>query len=335
MTATTHDAPPRPRSAAEPVLEIQNLECTFRTSAGTVQAVSDISFTVGRGEVLAIVGESGCGKSTTARAVIQLPPPTAGAVRFNGHDLTQASPAELRRTRPKLQMIFQDPISALNPRRKVKDIIAEGLDIAGVAEPERSERVTRVMRQVGLDPAHGDRRPREFSGGQCQRIAIARAMVMNPDLLVCDEPVASLDVSIQAQILNLLEDLRESAGVAILFISHDLAVVHNISDRIAVMYLGKIVEVGDAEKVYDAPAHPYTNILLDSAPTVGDSARETSGLELSGEVPSPLNPPSGCRFRTRCPKATSICAEVAPPLVSIDDEHEVACHHPVTAATTN
>lgn len=329
MTAMT-ETTSRDAKATEPVLEVADLVCKFETSAGTVHAVSGINFEVRRGEVLAIVGESGCGKSTTARAVIQLPPPTSGSVRFNDVDLTTASAAKLRRTRRKLQMIFQDPISALNPRRKVKDIIAEGLVIAGVPEKERVERVERAMRQVGLDPANGDRRPREFSGGQCQRIAIARAMVMNPDVLVCDEPVASLDVSIQAQILNLLEDIRETHQLSILFISHDLAVVHSISDRIAVMYLGQIVEIGDAETVYRRPAHPYTNILLDSAPTVGESSRPESGLELTGEVPSPLRPPSGCRFRTRCPKATSICAEETPELTRIDDEHEVACHHPMS-----
>src|SRR5690625_587981 len=329
MTAMT-ETTSRDAKATEPVLEVADLVCKFETSAGTVHAVSGINFEVRRGEVLAIVGESGCGKSTTARAVIQLPPPTSGSVRFNDVDLTTASAAKLRRTRRKLPLIFQDPISALNPRRKVMDIIAEEHVIAGVPEKDRVQRVERAVCQDGLDPANGDRRPRESSGGQCQRIAIARAMVMNPDVLVCDEPVASLDVSIQAQILNLLEDIRETHQLSTLFISHDLAVVHSISDRIAVMYLGQIVEIGDAETVYRRPAHPYTNILLDSAPTVGESSRPESGLELTGEVPSPLRPPSGCRFRTRCPKATSICAEETPELTRIDDEHEVACHHPMS-----
>ncbi|GGH41014.1 ABC transporter ATP-binding protein [Microbacterium album] len=319
------------------LLRVENLECVFPTSAGDVHAVSNISFEVRRGEVLALVGESGCGKSTTGRAIMQLPPPTSGSVIYDGTDLTKASGSHLRRIRRKLQIIFQDPISALNPRRKVKDIIAEGLDIAGVPKKERRERVEAAMRQVGLDIANGNRRPREFSGGQCQRIAIARAIVLNPDMLICDEPVASLDVSIQAQILNLLEEARKVYDLSLLFISHDLAVVHSISDRIAVMYLGRIVEIGDAESVYRNAAHPYTNILLDSAPALGARAREESGLELRGEIPSPLNPPSGCRFRTRCPRATSLCAEQEPPLTSIgmrdaagrETEHQVACHFPV------
>ncbi|NDK31967.1 ABC transporter ATP-binding protein [Nesterenkonia haasae] len=310
-------------------LRVVNLECTFPTRGGTVQAVSGISFEVRPGEVLALVGESGCGKSTTGKAIMQLPPPTSGSVEFEGTDLTSVTGSSLRDIRRRLQIIFQDPISALNPRRKIKDIIAEGLVIAGVPKEERQKRVEVAMRQVGLDPANGERRPREFSGGQCQRIAIARAIVVNPTMLICDEPVASLDVSIQAQILNLLEETRRTYDLSMLFISHDLAVVNSISDRVAVMYLGRIVEIGDADSVYRHAAHPYTNILLDSAPTVGDVVRPPSGLELKGEVPSPLNPPSGCRFRTRCPRATAICAEQEPVLQEVRTEHQVACHHPV------
>ncbi|MGB3438179.1 MAG: ABC transporter ATP-binding protein [Actinophytocola sp.] len=308
----------------EPLLSVRDLVKRFRVRGGTVDAVSGVSFTVDRGQTLGLVGESGCGKSTTGRAVLRLPPPDAGEVRFAGQDLAALDRAGLRATRRKLQMIFQDPRSALNPRRRVRDIVGEGLTIAGRPKDEVRALVDAALTEVGLDPARtGDRRPAEFSGGQCQRIAIARAMVVGPDLLVCDEPVASLDVSVQAQVLNLLEDMKAGHGLAMLFISHDLAVVHNVSDRIAVMYLGRIVETGDAAAVFDSPAHPYTRALLASVP---DPEAPPAEPALTGEVPSPMNPPSGCRFRTRCPLAEPVCAERVPQLREVGQDHAAACH---------
>src|SRR5699024_8372650 len=286
------------------LLRVEDLVMEFRARrGGTVHAVSGISLDVLRGETLGLVGESGCGKSTTGRAILQLPPPTSGSISFREQELTGASGKELEPVRAKLQMIFQDPVSALNPRRKVREIVAEGLIIGGMKKSEAMDRADRVLEDVGMDPTIvGDRRPHEFSGGQCQRIAIARALALEPDVLICDEPVASLDVSVQAQILNLLEDMKERYGLSLVFISHDLAVIHNVSDRIAVMYLGQIVEIGNADDVYDIPSHPYTKTLLEAVP-IPDPNVEISQTVMHGEMPSPINPPSGCRFRTRCPLA--------------------------------
>jgi peptide/nickel transport system ATP-binding protein len=316
---------------SRPLLEVEDLVQSFRVPGGTVHAVSGVTFQVRRGETLGLVGESGCGKSSVAKALVRLPAPKAGRIRFDGLELTSLSFARLRRVLPRMQIIFQDPISALNPRRRIQDVIAEGLAIQGMDAAGIADRVEQTMRQVGLDPdLVADRRPGEFSGGQCQRIAIARAMALHPDLLICDEPVSALDVSVQAQVLNLLERMRAERGLAMLFISHDLAVVRNISDHIAVMYLGKIVEMGDADDVYLEPAHPYTRALIESVP-VPDPAVALGGQTLRGELPSPLDPPSGCRFRTRCPLARPTCAEIEPPLTRIGPGRSVACHYPLVS----
>lgn len=320
------------RTDENPLLSIENLVVEFHTGRNqTVHAVTDISLDVLPGETLGLVGESGCGKSTTGKAVMQLPPPTSGRVMFDGTDLTQLEGKDLRSTRTQLQMIFQDPISSLNPRRKVEDIIAEGLDIWDVGDKaERSEKVDEMLLTVGLDPevARG-RRPHQFSGGQCQRISIARAVVTEPQLIVCDEPVSALDVSVQAQILNLLEDMKTRYGLTLIFIAHDLAVVRNISDRVAVMYLGRLCEVGDPEVVYSQPAHPYTAALLSAIPVPDPTIRPDDRTTLGGEIPSPLSPPSGCRFRTRCPRATEVCTREVPEMAEVGPGQFAACHHPL------
>jgi peptide/nickel transport system ATP-binding protein len=296
-----------------------------------VQAVSAISLDVAEGETLGLVGESGCGKSTTGRAIMQLPRPTAGRVVFEGRELTALPRSELRRVRRRLQMVFQDPISSLNPRRRVGDIVAEPLVIAGDEDAaRRRDRVREALTAVGLEPDMiWGRRRHEFSGGQCQRICIARAVVMRPRLLICDEPVSSLDVSVQAQILNLLEDMKARFGLTMVFISHDLAVVENVSDRIAVMYLGKLCEVAPAERLHRSPAHPYTASLLDSVP-VPDPTVPPRPAPVTGEPPSPLAPPPGCRFHTRCPRARARCRSEEPVVREIAAGHFAACHFPLT-----
>ncbi|HEX4833917.1 MAG TPA: oligopeptide/dipeptide ABC transporter ATP-binding protein [Trebonia sp.] len=314
---------------AAPVLEVDHLIQRFRVPGGTLEAVSDVSFTIGRGATLGLVGESGSGKSSIGRAVIQLPPPAQGAVRLDGRDLTTLSKAELRDARSGIQMIFQDPVSALNPRRRVRDIVAEGPAILGWPRERAEQRVAEILTQVGLDPAaFGDRRPHQLSGGQCQRVAIARALIVEPRMLICDEPVASLDVSVQGQILNLLEDMRGRYGLSMLFISHDLSVVHAVSDQIGVMYLGQVVEYGDADVITREPSHPYTRGLLDAVP-VPDPHAALPETRLRGEIPSPMSPPSGCRFRTRCGFAQDRCATEAPVLRPIDTGQVVACHFPL------
>ena len=317
------------RPEADIVLGVKHLVVEFTSRAATVHAVSDVSFDVVRGETLGLVGESGCGKSTTGRAVLQLPRPTSGSVQFEGRELTTMPSAELRRLRPRLQMIFQDPISSLNPRRKVFDIVAEPLAIAGIKDAVR-HRVNSMLELVGLDPDAGERRPHQFSGGQCQRISIARSLMLEPQLLVCDEPVSALDVSVQAQILNLLEDMKARYGLTMVFIAHDLAVVKNISDRVAVMYLGKLCEVASADGLYRAPLHPYTSALLASIPVPDPASRGHSAAKsLSGDLPSPLAPPSGCRFRTRCPRAADRCAAEEPVMREMSPGHFAACHFPL------
>jgi peptide/nickel transport system ATP-binding protein len=319
------------RDRSDIVLRVEDLVVTFGAVGRQVHAVSGVSFDVARGETLGLVGESGCGKSTTGRAIMQLPPPTSGSVVFNGVDLARHSGEELRRTRTKLQMIFQDPISSLNPRRKIRDIVAEGLRIWGRTSESELARVDEVLEAVGLDPvAAGDRRPHQFSGGQCQRICIARSLALDPEVLICDEPVSALDVSVQAQILNLLEAMKARYQLTMIFIAHDLAVIKNISDRVAVMYLGKLCEIGAADALFAAPAHPYTNALLASIPVPDPDAR-WSEAALSGELPSPTDPPSGCRFRTRCPRAGGVCAEQEPQLALVGGDHYVACHFPLRA----
>ena len=295
---------------------------------GKVHAVSDVSFDLVEGETLGIVGESGCGKSTTARAVIQMPKPTSGSVTFRGTELSELSREEMREVRPDLQMIFQDPISSLNPRRTVKEIIAEGLRIWGSRGTWTEDRIDELMEAVGIDPRFGERKPHQFSGGQCQRISIARALVLDPKVIICDEPVSALDVSVQAQILNLLEDMKARYGVSLMFISHDLSVVKNISDRVMVMYMGKVCEVAGADDLFARPTHPYTRALMAAIPgsrTVVDES------VLEGELPSAIDPPEGCRFNTRCPYATEVCRTVEPQIQALGGDHFVACHHPVTA----
>ncbi|MDD9369589.1 MAG: ATP-binding cassette domain-containing protein [Acidimicrobiales bacterium] len=313
------------------VLAVENLVVEFRGRRGaTVQAVSDVSFDVARGETLGLVGESGCGKSTTARAIMQSPRPTAGSVHFGGRDLSRLGNEQLRQLRPEMQMIFQDPISSLNPRRRVLDIVAEGLSIWGRGDGS-AEKVAETLRDVGIDPeSAGLRRPHEFSGGQCQRICIARALALDPTVLICDEPVSALDVSVQAQILNLLDELKSRFDLTLVFIAHDLAVVRHVSSRVAVMYLGKICEVGDPEALYANPAHPYTAALLASIPVPDPTVRPDEADLLTGELPSPVDPPSGCRFRTRCPRAQAQCATTEPQIRQVGPDQFVACHFPLT-----
>jgi len=300
---------------------------------GRAKVLHGVSIDIAPGETLGLVGESGCGKSTTGRTLVQVQPATSGAVVYQGIDLNAMKGKELRQLRTKIQMIFQDPISSLNPRRRIRDIVAEPLVIwkRGTKE-ERAAKVHEMLDAVGIDgDVAGDRLPGEFSGGQCQRISIARALMADPDLLICDEPVSALDVSVQAQILNLLADLKEQFKLTMVFIAHDLAVVKNVSDRVAVMYLGKLVEVAGSDELYRAAAHPYTEALLASIPEP-DPDHASDHKALTGELPSPLNPPSGCRFRTRCPYAQARCAEEEPLLREIAPGHQVACHFPVGPA---
>ncbi|HEY8334885.1 MAG TPA: oligopeptide/dipeptide ABC transporter ATP-binding protein [Tardiphaga sp.] len=314
------------------ILAVENLSATYRLPRGRrITAVANVSFTIYKGETLGLVGESGCGKSTVGRSIMRLPPPTGGSVVFEGRDLASLDAGELRRTRTRLHMIFQDPMSSLNPRRKVRDIVAEPMAIAGVGSAEeRGRRVRIALEAVSLDPdGVMDRRPHEFSGGQCQRIAIARALIMEPHLVVCDEPVSALDVSVRAQILNLLEDMKARYGLTLLFISHDLAVVKNISDRVAVMYLGRLCELAPSARLYEAALHPYTAALMAAIPVMDPDKRPDSSRLLVGELPSPVNPPSGCRFRTRCPRAAARCAALEPKWREAEPGHFVACHFPL------
>ncbi|MCX7851558.1 MAG: dipeptide ABC transporter ATP-binding protein [Caldilineales bacterium] len=296
-----------------------------------VKAVDGVSFTIKRGETLGLVGESGCGKSTTGRAILQLYRPTAGSVKFDGKELTTMKGEELRRQRRRMQMIFQDPYASLNPRMTVGSIIAEPLEIHKISSgKEKQERVQELLRLVGLNPYFAQRYPHEFSGGQRQRIGIARALAVNPDFIVCDEPISALDVSIQAQIVNLLQDLQQELKLTYLFIAHDLSMVRHISDRVAVMYLGKIVELTDYKTLYDEPKHPYTQALLSAVPIPDPAIEEKrQRIILQGDVPSPLNPPAGCRFHTRCPRVMDVCRHVEPEWKNVgtaDREHWVACH---------
>ena len=313
------------------LLRVEDLVVDYRTPGGTVHAVAGVSFDVLPGETLGIVGESGCGKSTTGRAVLRLDRITGGRVYFDGAAIHDTRPGVLRRLRKRMQMIFQDPSASLNPRRRVRELVVEGLAVSGAPAAERAETATRVLEQVALPPErYADALPRQLSGGQAQRVAIARALAVQPALLICDEPVASLDVSVQAQILNLIEDLKDEFSLTVVFIAHDLGVVKAISDRVMIMYLGKVCEVGTPETIYADPAHPYTRALLDSVPAA-DPANPFGGPALGGDIPSPLDPPSGCRFRTRCPRAAQRCADEEPVLTGTGTERFVACHFPLTA----
>jgi peptide/nickel transport system ATP-binding protein len=326
------------RPENEALLRVEDLVVEFPAghTGLKVHAVSGISLDIKPGETLGLVGESGCGKSTTGKAIMQLPRPKSGSVVFEGTDLTTLPGKELRKTRTRMKMIFQDPISSLNPRRKVEDIIAEGLSIWNIgSDAERDQKVDDMMLTVGLDPAlQRGRRPFQFSGGQCQRISIARAVITDPALIICDEPVSALDVSVQAQILNLLEDMKARHGLTLIFIAHDLSVVKNVSDRVIVMYLGKICEVGPPDDIFKQPAHPYTAALLAAIPVPDPEVKPQERAQVGGEVPSPVAPPSGCRFRTRCPKAQDRCAQEEPQIRELRPGQFVACHFPLAPGET-
>lgn len=317
-----------------PLLEVRNLKVHFPVKHGVfsrvnawVKAVDDVSLTVGPGETVGLVGESGCGKTTLGRAIIRLLEPTAGSVTFEGEDITKLEGAALRERRRRFQMIFQDPVGSLNPRMTVGQIIGEALDIHHLVADDaaREARIGKLLRDVGLDPTHAQRYPHEFSGGQRQRIGIARALAVEPKLIVCDEPVSALDVSVQAQIINLLQDLQREHGLAYLFIAHDLAVVEHISHRVVVMYLGKVVEAAASKAIINEAKHPYTQALLSAVPVVDpDSKRQR--IILPGDVPSPINPPSGCPFHPRCPVAEARCKTEVPALREVSPSHFAACH---------
>ncbi len=316
-----------------PLLEVINLKKHFPVGQGDgsrgtmVRAVDGISFAVGKGETLGLVGESGCGKSTTGRVILRLLPPTGGEIKVNGENIEHLDHNQLMPIRRRMQIVFQDPYGSLNPRMTIGQTLAEPIRVHGLAKTQAqlTERVTQLLELVGLSPSHMRRYPHEFSGGQRQRIVMARALTLEPELIVCDEPVSALDVSIQAQIINLLKDLQQKLGLTYIFIAHDLSVVKHISDRVAVMYLGKIMEMADKKSLYQSPQHAYTKALLSAVP-VPNPRLKKERIILKGDVPSPLNPPSGCVFRTRCLQAMEQCAVIEPPMRSVAPGHSVACH---------
>jgi len=322
---------------AAPLIEVRDLKVHFRVRTGgliprevVLKAVDGVSFALAPGETLGVVGESGCGKSTLGRAVLNLIPPTAGEVVWLGRPIQKLSTVEMRPLRRDMQIVFQDPLAALDPRMTVGEIIGEPLDTFGrsLSKAERKARVEEMMAKVGLSPHMVNRYPHEFSGGQCQRIGIARAMILNPKLIVCDEPVSSLDVSIQAQIVNLLMRLQHEFNLSLILISHDLSVVRQVSHRVLVLYLGRVMEIASRDALYAVPRHPYTQALISAVP-IPDPDREANKprVMLAGDLPSPFEPPSGCLFRTRCPRATALCAEAAPPAHLVSETHSVFCHH--------
>ncbi|MFC9326435.1 ABC transporter ATP-binding protein [Kitasatospora sp. NPDC057015] len=328
---------PTPASDREPLLRVTGLTRHFpitkgllRRQAGAVRAVDGIDFTVNAGETLGVVGESGCGKSTMGRLVTRLDEPTAGTIEFEGTDITHLGTGAMRPLRRDIQMIFQDPYSSLNPRHTVGTIVGAPFRLQNVkSEGGTKKAVQELLELCGLSPEHYNRYPHEFSGGQRQRIGIARALALRPRMIVADEPVSALDVSIQAQVVNLLDDLQKELGLTYLIIAHDLSVVRHVSDRVAVMYLGKIVEIADRDSLYKTPMHPYTTALMSAVPVPDPRRKEQrERIRLTGDVPSPINPPSGCRFRTRCWKAQDVCATQEPPLVALKTGHQVACHFP-------
>ncbi|MFF5802885.1 ABC transporter ATP-binding protein [Streptomyces sp. NPDC012746] len=339
--AATATVPAQAVDSPEPLLKVTGLVKHFpihkgllRRQAGAVKAVDGIDFDVRRGETLGIVGESGCGKSTMGRLITRLLEPTGGTIEFEGKDITHLGVAGMRPLRRDVQMIFQDPYGSLNPRHTVGTIVSAPFKLQGVTpEGGLKAEVQRLLSLVGLNPEHYNRYPHEFSGGQRQRIGIARALALKPKLVVADEPVSALDVSIQAQVVNLLDDLQQELGLTYVIIAHDLSVIRHVSDRIAVMYLGKIVELADRQSLYGAPMHPYTNALMSAVPVPDPRRRgaKSGRILLKGDVPSPISPPSGCRFHTRCWKATEICKTQDPPLLALKTGHQVACHHPENA----
>ncbi len=344
---TVEDAVPPPRAAAssEPLLEVKGLTKHFpiyggfpiKRKVGAVQAVDGVTLSVYPGESLGLVGESGCGKSTTGRLLTRLLEPTDGSITYKGQDITHAGRKQLAPIRSEIQMIFQDPYASLNPRQTVGTIISSPMEINGINPPQgREARVRELLEIVGLNPEHYNRFPHEFSGGQRQRIGVARALALEPKLIVADEPVSALDVSIQAQVVNLLQELQRDLGIAFVFIAHDLSIVRHFSERVAVMYLGKVVEVADRDSLYERPRHPYTHALLSAVPEADLDQEKRERIRLAGDVPSPIMPPSGCRFRTRCWKAREKCATEEPPLIQLSgsrEGHLTACHFPEEPTT--
>lgn len=313
---------------ADHLLEVKHVAQEFSVKNGKLRAVDDVTLHIDRGETLGLVGESGCGKSTLARTAMRLIDPTGGTILLDGEDITSISQRQLRPQRTRMQMVFQDPFGSLNPRRRISTIVGDALEARGVPKSERKRQALQALEQVGLGEDHLPRYPHELSGGQRQRVGVARALATNPDLLVADEPVSALDVSVQAQLVNLLVDLQRELGLAQLFVAHDLSVVRQVADRVAVMYLGRIVESGPTKELFAKPRHPYTRTLLAAVPIADPTRRRRERLPIRGELPSPVDPPSGCHFHPRCPRATDICQTVQPPLWAYADGTAAACHHP-------